>query len=261
MKEKVEALLLKAQLSWASDDIEYQPSIGEVADSVIESLPRERPLFQLGDFTLHSGAKSKFKIECDALAGSWEALAWLISEQVKFSSVSGVVSNGVDLAMELQKYRSEGPHLVVDDVLTTGASILEEMGKHPGSIGYVVFARGPLLNGVRALMPVGQVPRERRSGKDEKRKVPYWLRNEVGFSGRLLTTRVEHRKAERRVGRTDCRELVTILANTLIEGHPYWFSHKIGESGYRCSVCYALAKYNSAVKPGGNETNNSPDKV
>ena len=40
-------------------------------------------LFQQGDFTLHSGERSGFKIECDALMFDYAWLARLVSEAVQ----------------------------------------------------------------------------------------------------------------------------------------------------------------------------------
>lgn len=110
-------------------------------------------LFQSGDFTLHSGQHSRLKINCDALTDAdWETLAAMIAEQVMFSSVSGVPKGGLKLASILKRYISKtGPHLVVDDVLTTGSSIVSKMNKYKFAIGFVVFARGPLPVGVYAL--------------------------------------------------------------------------------------------------------------
>ena len=104
-------------------------------------------LFQFGDFTLNSGAKSSWKIECDALTDEDIAgLAEMISLAVGgFSDVIGVPRGGLKLAKALQKYKkSYYPTLIVDDVLTTGGS-MERMKKSLGNfvfIGAVIFARG-----------------------------------------------------------------------------------------------------------------------
>lgn len=112
-------------------------------------------LFQLGDFTLSSGAKSGFKFECDAWTdGDVECLAAMIRDMVRpFASVEGVPSGGLRLAKALSKFTSlSGPHLIVDDVLTTGGSMCKTFKDRisdghnrevPGEIiGAVVFARG-----------------------------------------------------------------------------------------------------------------------
>jgi orotate phosphoribosyltransferase len=113
-------------------------------------------LFQLGDFTLNSGAKSSWKIECDAFSdGDWQALAKMISEMVgPFQSVEGVPRGGLKLAQYLKPFRVEdGVHLIMDDVLTTGGSMAFMRQKELDTryytqngatiAGAVVFARGP----------------------------------------------------------------------------------------------------------------------
>lgn len=116
---------------------------------------RAEPLFQTGNFTLHSGAMSNWKIECDALTEEdWKTLAVMIVERCgPFSSVVGVPRGGLPLAEALKPHVSAtGPRLVVDDVLTTGNSILElTKFDFTPSIGWVVFARGRCPHGVRAL--------------------------------------------------------------------------------------------------------------
>lgn len=119
-------------------------------------------LFQLGDFTLNSGAKSKWKLECDALSdGGIAALAEMIRQLVgPFGGVEGVPRGGLRLEAALKPYAGlDGPHLIVDDVLTTGGS-MEKMRKslpiqgpagRPGVIGAVVFARGQCPLWIKAL--------------------------------------------------------------------------------------------------------------
>lgn len=138
-------------------------------------------LFQLGDFTLNSGKTSKWKIECDALdEKDWETLAYMIWQMIGvFNGVDGVPTGGLKLAKALEKYSCRDPknpdsivledinpipHLIVDDVLTTGNSIRKagsewanKSGKpYPIWIGAVVFARGNLPTNVYTLfqMPV-----------------------------------------------------------------------------------------------------------
>jgi orotate phosphoribosyltransferase len=100
-------------------------------------------LFQKGQFTLNSGPTAHFKIECDALTNDdWECLAFLLFNRLPaFSSVEGVPTGGLKLAEAMKKYTSsEGPLLIVDDVLTTGGSMERFRGIRP-AIGAVVFAR------------------------------------------------------------------------------------------------------------------------
>lgn len=128
-------------------------------------------LFQLGDFTLNSGAKSRWKLECDALSdGDIEALAVMIRQMVgPFAAVSGVPRGGVRLAEALEKFRNidpkDGtlivgsvlplPFLIVDDVLTSGGSMRRfaaGLDAPPGNIvGAVIFARGRCPAWVKAV--------------------------------------------------------------------------------------------------------------
>lgn len=103
-------------------------------------------LFQFGAFKLHSGAWSPWKIDCDAITDDeLLACAELIALNVRFSEVEGVPTGGTRLAMMLRRWRlppSQGaPLLIVDDVLTTGAS-MEELRAGRDAIGVVLFARG-----------------------------------------------------------------------------------------------------------------------
>lgn len=129
-------------------------------------------LFQLGNFTLHSGQPSRWKIEMDALTpDDWGCLAVMMMDTLKpypaFSEIIGVPRGGLPLARAFGECRlamyPRSPRLIVDDVLTTGKSITALM--QPGDLGWVVFARGPCPPGVRALfyMPeaVGEVFRAR----------------------------------------------------------------------------------------------------
>lgn len=120
-------------------------------------------LFVSGDFTLHSGAKSKWKIECDALipegwppgvpTPQWEAIARMAMEVIirplgwEFSEVAGVPRGGIPFADALRLYVvKKGVRLVVDDVWTTGNSLRQVMatfGPH-NTRGLVAFARRPV---------------------------------------------------------------------------------------------------------------------
>lgn len=65
-------------------------------------------LFQIGDFRLHSGRKSTFKIECDALTDEdWETLARLISQRYTFGWVHGIPKGGWKLAECLWQYAGD----------------------------------------------------------------------------------------------------------------------------------------------------------
>lgn len=111
-------------------------------------------LFQLGDFRLHSGATSGYKIECDALtAEDIETLAWLTAQRIgRFGRVEGVPRGGVRLAEALEQYSmlDDDPLLIVDDVWTTGGS-MEAHRNGREAIGAVIFARNPVADWVTPL--------------------------------------------------------------------------------------------------------------
>lgn len=125
-------------------------------------------LFQLGDFTLNSGIKSKWKLECDALTDDdINTLAQMICQLIshRFSSVEGVPTGGLRLAKALSPFASiSGPHLIVDDVLTTAKSIKDMTDKFKGTgkkpedvIGAVIFARGQCPYWVKPLFQMPEV--------------------------------------------------------------------------------------------------------
>jgi len=94
---------------------------------------------------LSGGSYTELKIECDALTkGDYEGLAYLIDKKVKFYKVVGVPHGGIKIEKALQKYITKGGALlIVDDVLTTGASMEKMKKKYPDDIviGVVLFAR------------------------------------------------------------------------------------------------------------------------
>lgn len=109
-------------------------------------------LFEEKEFIMHSGEKSFFKIECDALTDNdINTLALLIKEKYKFRRVYGVRTGGLRLEEALRPYcNNTGPLLIVDDVLTTGKSMDEarfrflstDKLKPTDVLGVVIFARG-----------------------------------------------------------------------------------------------------------------------
>ncbi|MBA7689649.1 hypothetical protein ES703_98157 [subsurface metagenome] len=124
-------------------------------------------LFQQGDFRLHSGSKSWFKIECGYLSDDdWRAIARLVAEQLDFKDAIGIPSGGLKLAEALKFYRKNTdrlPTLIVDDVLTTGASMEKERLKIAGrSIGIVLFARGKCPSWVWPVFEMKMQPIQRR---------------------------------------------------------------------------------------------------
>lgn len=110
-------------------------------------------LFQSGEFCLHSGAHSSWKIDCDALTDDDLAtLARQVGRMMHFGEVIGIPSGGLRFAKALQKYVFlTWPPLIVDDVLTTGKSMEEWRLKYPGASGVVIFARGRVPSWVTAL--------------------------------------------------------------------------------------------------------------
>ena len=86
-------------------------------------------LFQLGDFTLASGRKSRWKIECDnLLVDDWQGLAAIAAEILPpFTRTIGVPRGGVIFANALAMYgrpNQTKPVLVIcEDVVTTGGSM------------------------------------------------------------------------------------------------------------------------------------------
>ena len=107
-------------------------------------------LFQLGEFKLHSGGTSLWKIDCDALSDEdIQTLAVMGKEALGcnvFGEVIGIPRGGLPLAQAMRQFSSPGaPPLIVDDVLTTGQSMRDKYneiytsGQRP--IGLVIFAR------------------------------------------------------------------------------------------------------------------------
>lgn len=105
--------------------------------------------------------KATWKIDAGALSDDdIKTCAWLIRQMVgEFSEVHGVPKGGLRLAKALERYQlpdSKCP-LVIDDVLTTGAS-MAEMAEQIGSWpcrGAVIFARGKCPAWIR---PLFQMP-------------------------------------------------------------------------------------------------------
>lgn len=126
-------------------------------------------LFQIINFTTHSGLELSWKIEYDALTPEeWDALAQIVAKRLIFREAIGVPSdNGEKFAQALNKYTSPESNIVllVDDVLTTGASMegllqqaFEQRQKHGLDSDYwgvVVFARGELPYWVLPIFQVG----------------------------------------------------------------------------------------------------------
>lgn len=122
-----------------------------------------------GDFTLKSGQKSDYKIECDALTPEdWMGLAVMAMHILpKFKRAYGVPRGGVPFADALntlsrQRYDvlpADSPSLVCEDVWTTGGSMRafrdREFSRAAIDAGFVigvcVFARNPPEDWVRVV--------------------------------------------------------------------------------------------------------------
>lgn len=107
-------------------------------------------LFQLtAPFTMHGGGTSYWKIECDHLSdGDIEWFAKAITNACSpFGAVVGIPRGGLRLAEALQGSCLTGHRtlLIVDDVFTTGTSMVEYCEKYKDQyeniIGAVMFNR------------------------------------------------------------------------------------------------------------------------
>lgn len=125
-------------------------------------------LFRRGAFSLHAGEPTTWKIDCDHLTdGDIETLAFLANTLLPapFGRVVSIPRGGVRLGEAMVPYSIAGakPTLIVDDVLTTGASMLgvrdSENDAGIGVFGLVIFARGPCPSWIT---PIFQMPRATR---------------------------------------------------------------------------------------------------
>lgn len=127
-------------------------------------------LFNIGNFVLHSGVTSDFKVNTDYLSDQdWAALAKIIATRIPpFAWVEGVPRGGLQLAAELEPYctpirhnhitrvieplgicpkcdvvhhKIPAPGLIVDDVLTTGGSMEYARAGRKNVMGVVIFSR------------------------------------------------------------------------------------------------------------------------
>ena len=123
---------------------------------------RSKELFVSRNFKSHSGLDLTWKIEMDALSDAeWWTIKKMIMEITPpFKEVVGIPRGGVKLASLLDEHTTgekTDPILIVDDVLTTGASIenfltsYQRNRKPFTAIGWVVFARTQWPSWVNAL--------------------------------------------------------------------------------------------------------------
>lgn len=97
---------------------------------------------------LHSGGRSHFRVDCDALTLSdWTSLAEVATRIVKFGRVIGIPGGGKQFEGALRQHvdPTVAAVLIVDDVMTTGASFESMAASVEGPhVGVCVFARlGP----------------------------------------------------------------------------------------------------------------------
>ena len=116
-------------------------------------------IFKTGDFTLASGIHSTFKIDCDELTNDdlYSLAAYANKFLPDFKAVHGVPRGGIRFADQMRKFVSkDGCILVVDDVFTTGKSMLKfikdnELDINNSVQGLVIFARNQPQPWIRSI--------------------------------------------------------------------------------------------------------------
>lgn len=88
-------------------------------------------LIEIGNFKLHSGDLSDFKIDCDFLSDKdIFSIAYLLSKKLQpYNHVVGIPRGGLRLADAMREFvapNASSSLVIVDDVLTTGSSMLNE---------------------------------------------------------------------------------------------------------------------------------------
>lgn len=116
-------------------------------------------MIKFGSFSSHSGLSLPFKIDLDCWTDKdWESAAKIIASKFFFSRVHGVPEGGLKLCKALIPFckrpataeEPSFPILLVDDVLTTGSSMIEWRKRIAWDsetvLGIVIFSRGPCPN-------------------------------------------------------------------------------------------------------------------
>lgn len=134
------------------------------------------PLFQSGDFLLHSGQHSAWKLECEAITlDEMKVIAKLLAERLPaFSRTVSVSEDSNNPATILRgclaQYAEETNKtlIVVDDVFTTGSTMSSARRKLQESyvysqyniMGAVIFAREPIFDWIIPLFTLSPVIRK-----------------------------------------------------------------------------------------------------
>lgn len=129
-------------------------------------------LFVRKDFFGHSGRLMHYKIECDALQPEdYDTLAFIICDKLErmatvhfkgsgIKKVIGVPRGGIPFQQAIERemtrrggFTANGVTLIVDDVLTTGASMEAARATcdDPDACGIVVFSRGRCPNWIKPI--------------------------------------------------------------------------------------------------------------
>lgn len=121
-------------------------------------------LLQWGAFTGHSGDELQYKIECEALGNQdWDCAAQLMLALAPgtFHTVIGIPRGGVALGDRLREHATPGGlyYLVVDDVFTTGGSLIEAARPFADKpvAGLVLFARKKTPGWIRPVFTVNSL--------------------------------------------------------------------------------------------------------
>lgn len=107
-------------------------------------------MIKLGEFTSSAGLVLPWKVECDMIPDDWiHVFAAMIAQKFRFSRVMYIPEGGRRLAAALEDYKTEdGIVLIVDDVLTTGKSMIAARNKLRDDVeveGVVLVARTQIV--------------------------------------------------------------------------------------------------------------------